>query len=121
MDNGFNYDDVSNYTLGEEDEKALINAQNECTFMWSTKEGWPVGVIMSYIYDRGYFWLSVSSLRVRVRAVAREPRTSISITSKGCDMEAQPKPDLKRNLRGAQQPTDKRLVPADAGKTFASR
>jgi len=82
MDNGFNYDDVSNYTLGEEDEKALISAQNECTFMWSTKEGWPVGVIMSYIYDRGYFWLSVSSLRVRVRAVAREPRTSISITSK---------------------------------------
>ena len=88
MDNGFNYDDVSHYTLEEEDGQTLIGAQNECTFMWSTKEGWPVGVIMSYVYDRGYFWLSVSSLRVRVQAVAREPRTSISITSKGCDMEA---------------------------------
>ena len=88
MDNRFNYDDVSHYTLEEEDEQALIDAQNECTFMWSTKEGWPVGVIMSYVYDRGYFWLSVSSLRVRVQAVAREPRTSISITSKGCDIKA---------------------------------
>lgn len=88
MDNGFNYDDVSHYTLEEEDEQALIAAQNECTFMWSTNEGWPVGVIMSYVYDRSYFWLSVSSLRVRVQAVAREPRTSISITSKGADMEA---------------------------------
>ena len=38
MDNGFNYDDVSNYTLGEE-EKALVSAQNACSFMWSTKEG----------------------------------------------------------------------------------
>lgn len=88
MNNSFNYDDVSHYTLEEDDEQALIDAQNECTFMWSTKEGWPVGVIMSYVYDRGYFWLSVSSLRVRVQAVAREPRTSISITSKGCGMEA---------------------------------
>ena len=88
MDNDFNYDDVSHYTLEAEDEQALIGAQNECTFMWCTKEGWPVGVIMSYVYDRGYFWLSVSSLRVRVQAVAREPRTSISITSKGCNMEA---------------------------------
>ena len=88
MNNSFNYDDVSHYTLEEEDEQALIGAQNECTFMWSTKESWPVGVIMSYVYDRGYFWLSVSSLRVRVQAVARDPRTSISITSKGCEMEA---------------------------------
>ena len=88
MDKGFNYDDVSQYTLEQEDEQALIAVQNECTFMWSTKDGWPVGVIMSYVYTRGFFWLSVSSLRVRVQAVAREPRTSISITSKGCDLEA---------------------------------
>ena len=88
MDNSFNYDDVSHYTLEEDDEQALIAAQNECTFMWSTKDGWPVGVIMSYVYEQGYFWLSVSSLRVRVQAVAREPRTSISITSKGADLEA---------------------------------
>jgi len=79
----FNYDDVSHYTLDDEDERALIQAQNECTFMWSTKEGWPVGVIMSYVFKEECFWLSVSSLRVRVQAVERDPRASISITSKG--------------------------------------
>ena len=88
MDKSFNYDDVSHYTLEDDDEQALIAAQDECTFMWSTKEGWPVGVIMSYVYDGGYFWLSVSSLRVRVQAVTREPRTSISITSKGANLTA---------------------------------
>ncbi|MDX1581428.1 MAG: pyridoxamine 5'-phosphate oxidase family protein [Alphaproteobacteria bacterium] len=84
----FNYDDVSGYTLEEDAERELIEAQNECTFMWSTREGWPVGVIMSYVYRDGCFWLSVSSLRVRVKAVERDPRVSISITSKGADTKA---------------------------------
>lgn len=88
MDKSFNYDDVSQYTLEEGDEQALIAAQDECTFMWSTKDGWPVGVIMSYVYHEGFFWLSVSSLRVRVQAVIREPRCSISITSKGSHLAA---------------------------------
>ncbi len=87
MDKEFNYDDVSSYQLDEADERALIEAQNECTFMWSTKDGWPVGVIMSYIFKDGCFWLSVSSLRVRVQAVAREPRVSVSITSKGSSIK----------------------------------
>ena len=64
----FNYDYVGGYTLDEQAEAELIAAQNECTFMWSTREGWPVGVIMSYIFEQGCFWLSVSSLRVRVQA-----------------------------------------------------
>ena len=82
----FNYDNVRSYTLDADAEQALIEAQNECTFMWSTREGWPVGVIMSYVYNEGCFWLSVSSLRVRVQAVQRDPRCSISITSKGVDV-----------------------------------
>ena len=85
MNKPFNYDNVRNYTLDEDAERQLIDAQNECTFSWSTKDGWPVGVIMSYVYAGGCFWLSVSSLRVRVAAVLRDPRVSISITSKGVD------------------------------------
>ena len=68
--NTFNYDSVKGYTLDEDAERQLIEAQNECTFMWSTKEGWPVGVIMSYVFHEGCFWLSVSSLRVRVQECA---------------------------------------------------
>lgn len=83
MSEPFTYDDVGAYTLDDEDERALVEAQNECTFMWSTRDGWPVGVVMSYVFRDGCFWLSVSSLRVRVKAVAREPRVSLSITSKG--------------------------------------
>lgn len=83
MGKDFTYDDVSSYSLDDADERRLVEEQNECTFMWSNKEGWPVGVIMSYVFHDGYFWLSVSDLRVRVKAVQREPRVSLSITSKG--------------------------------------
>jgi general stress protein 26 len=83
MTKKFTYDDVSSYTLDADNEAALVAAQNECTFMWSNKEGWPVGVIMAYVFYDGFFWLSVTSNRVRVKAVERDPRVSISITSKG--------------------------------------
>lgn len=88
MADRFTYDDVSSYTLDDGDERALVEAQNECTFMWSNKEGWPVGVVMSYVFHEGSFWLSVSDLRVRVRAVERDPRVSLSITSKGSGIRA---------------------------------
>jgi nitroimidazol reductase NimA-like FMN-containing flavoprotein (pyridoxamine 5'-phosphate oxidase superfamily) len=83
----FTYDDVSSYSLDDEDERLLLEAQDECTFIWSNKEGWPVGVIMSYVWRDGAFWLSISSLRVRVAAVQRDPRVSICVTSRGTSVK----------------------------------
>ena len=60
-----NYEDVTVFGLDEDVEEQLLLAQNECTFIWSNKEGWPVGVIMSYVWRRGSFWLTASSHRAR--------------------------------------------------------
>src|SRR5205823_5287633 len=60
-----------------------LEHQPECTFIWSNKEGHPVGVIMNYVFHDGRFWLTASSQRARVSAVRRDPRVSIAITSKG--------------------------------------
>ncbi|MEK9824051.1 MAG: pyridoxamine 5'-phosphate oxidase family protein [Gammaproteobacteria bacterium] len=87
MADRFTYDDVSSYSLEDADEQELLEKQNECSFMWTNKEGWPVGVIMSYLVRDGCFWLSVSSLRKRVQAVERDPRSCISITSKGSGID----------------------------------
>jgi general stress protein 26 len=78
-----NYEDVTKYDLDAGDEEALLLAHNECTFIWSNKEGWPVGVIMSYIYRKGSFWLTASGQRARVSAVRRDPRCAIVVTSTG--------------------------------------
>lgn len=79
----FDYEDVTVYTLDDEDEEAMLLAQNECTFIWANKEGWPVGVIMSYVWRKGAFWLTLSGQRARVPAMRRDNRCSICVTSRG--------------------------------------
>lgn len=78
-----NYEDVTVYPLDAHDEEQLLLAHNECTFVWANKEGWPVGVIMSYVWRKGRFWLTASSQRARIAAVRRDPRVSIVVTSTG--------------------------------------
>jgi general stress protein 26 len=82
-----NYEDVTVYGLDDEDEAEMLDAQNECTFIWSNKEGWPVGVIMSYVYRKGKFWLTASNQRARIHAVRRDPRVCIVVTSTGSKMD----------------------------------
>ncbi len=78
-----NYEDVTVFGLDQSDEEQLLLAHNECTFIWSNKDGWPVGVIMSYVWRQGKFWLTASSQRLRISAVRRDPRVSIVVTSTG--------------------------------------
>ena len=78
-----NYEDVTVYSLDDDVEEQLLLAHNECTFIWSNKEGWPVGVIMSYVWRRDRFWLTASNHRARISAVRRDPRVSIVVTSTG--------------------------------------
>jgi general stress protein 26 len=81
-----NYEDVTVYGLDDQVEAEMLDAQNECTFIWSNKEGWPVGVIMSYVFRDGKFWLTATSQRARISAVRRDPRVCIVVTSTGSKM-----------------------------------
>jgi general stress protein 26 len=81
-----NYEDVTVYGLDDDVEQEMLLAQNECTFIWSNKEGWPVGVIMSYVFHEGKFWLTATSQRARISAVRRDPRVCIVVTSTGSKM-----------------------------------
>jgi hypothetical protein len=81
------YEDVTGYTLDAGTETELLAAQNEATFIWANKEGWPVGVIMSYVYREGRFWLTASSQRKRISAIRRDPRVCVVVSSKGTDLD----------------------------------
>lgn len=83
-----NYEDVTGYTLDGSTEEDLLRAQNELTFVWSNKEGWPVGVIMSFVFRDGKFWCTASAQRKRVAAVRRDPRVCVVVTSKGSSLGA---------------------------------
>jgi general stress protein 26 len=77
------YEEVSIYGLDDSNREKLLSTHNECTFMWSTQEGWPIGVIMSYLWAKDRFWLTAGAHRHRISAVRRDPRVSITVTSTG--------------------------------------
>ena len=78
-----NYEAVSVYNLDEEDKQKLLRSHAECSFNWSTRDGWPMGVIMSYLWQDGRVWLTAGAHRHRISAVRRDPRVSVVITSTG--------------------------------------
>jgi general stress protein 26 len=81
-----NYDDVRMYGLDEERTAELLAKQKECSFIWTNKAGDPVGVIMSYIFRDGKFWLTATRHRARIPAIRRDPRCCVVVTSTGTDM-----------------------------------
>ena len=38
-----NYEEVDVYPLDPDDQEKLLLEQNECSFVWSTRDHWPVG------------------------------------------------------------------------------
>ena len=80
------YEAVSIYPLDAEAQEKLLSEQRECVFNWSTKDGWPMGVIMSYLWAKGRFWLTAGAHRHRISAVRRDPRVSVVVTSTGTSL-----------------------------------
>ena len=77
------YDDVTMYGLTNEKMEALLLKQNELTFIWTTKDGHGMGVTMSYIWRNGRIWCTATEQRARMKALARDPRCSVVISSMG--------------------------------------
>ncbi|HTH06628.1 MAG TPA: pyridoxamine 5'-phosphate oxidase family protein, partial [Ilumatobacteraceae bacterium] len=80
------YEDVSVFHLDEEREGTLLDTQTECTFMWTTKDGDPVGVIMNFVRHDGRFWVTCTRRRKRVAAVEARPRVAMCVSSRGTDI-----------------------------------
>lgn len=80
------YEDVTLYQLSREREQELLHKQIECNFIWTTKDGHGIGVIMNYVPRNGSIWLTATSQRARIKALRRDPRASLVISSMGTDM-----------------------------------
>jgi hypothetical protein len=80
-----NYDDVTQYGLSPQKQEALLLAQNELTFIWTTRDGHGMGVTMSYIWRHGRVWCTATEQRARMKALARDPRCCVVISSASVD------------------------------------
>ncbi|MFT4987392.1 MAG: hypothetical protein ACI9BK_000159 [Acidimicrobiales bacterium] len=80
------YADVSTFHLNSDRERTLLTTQTECTFMWTTTAGDPVGVIMNFVFDQGRFWMTCTRRRKRIPAIESRPRVAIAVSSRGTDI-----------------------------------
>ena len=80
------YEDVTLYELSDEREQELLKQQVECNFIWTNKDGHGLGVIMNFVARNGSIWLTATSQRARIKALRRDPRASVVISSMGTDM-----------------------------------
>ena len=81
-----NYDDVKQYRLDPEREQELVNTAGECVFCWANKAGHPIGVVTAYVPVKGKIWMTATRERVRVKAISRDGRSSVVMSSKGTPM-----------------------------------
>jgi hypothetical protein len=73
------YEDLTGMQLSEEDLEDFVRRGGECIFSWTNKEGFPVGVVVAYIWRDGKFWTTCAERRARVPALAARPQSGIVI------------------------------------------
>ncbi len=73
------YDDVSLYGIDEARRNQLLRRHHECSVVWSTSDGWPVGVMHLYIWHGERFWVTCTDERKRVPALRARPHSSIIV------------------------------------------
>lgn len=81
---------VSIYPFSDEEVDQLMNNSNECVLMWSTKDGWPVGVTHAFLWHEGKIWLTFAVHRHRAAAIRRDNRVSVNVSSAGYPDGASP-------------------------------
>ena len=77
------FEDVSLYPIDPGARDALLAAHRECAVVWSTRDGWPVGVMHLYLWREGRFWVTCTAKRKRVAALRARPKSSVIVAFSG--------------------------------------
>jgi hypothetical protein len=80
------YDDVSVYPLSEPKIERLLQLQSECSVLWTTGDGWPVGVLHRFVYHDGRFWVTCAGHRKRVPALRKRDKSAVIVSSEGTSL-----------------------------------
>lgn len=80
------HETVSIYPLDDDVKEELLNTVGEAVLNWSTKDGWPVGVMHAVVWAKGSFWMTAAAHRHRMAALRRDPRCSVVLTSTGTQL-----------------------------------
>ncbi|MFN3258116.1 MAG: hypothetical protein ACE37B_20750 [Ilumatobacter sp.] len=82
-DQEVDYEDLTTMRLDDDALAEMLAAGGECVFNWTTKEGYPVGVVVAFVYHDGKFFTTCAERRKRVPALRSRPQSGIVINTGG--------------------------------------
>jgi hypothetical protein len=82
-DEQVDYEDLTGMQLDDEELAELLDEGGECIFNWTTREGYPVGVVVAFIHHDGKIWTTCAERRKRVPALRARPQSGIVINNGG--------------------------------------
>ena len=77
------YEDLTDMRLDADEITELVGVRGECVFNWTTTDGFPVGVVVAYVFRDGKFWTTCAERRKRVPALRKRPQSAIVINRNG--------------------------------------
>ena len=77
------YEDLTSMRLDEVEVSRMLAAGGECIFNWTTRDGYPVGVVVAFVYRNGKFFTTCAERRKRVPALRARPQSGIVINHGG--------------------------------------
>ena len=60
-DQPVDYEDLTSMQLDAEALAALVEPGGECIFNWTNSQGYPVGVVVAYVWRDGKFWTTCAN------------------------------------------------------------
>lgn len=82
-DEQVDYEDLTTMRLDQAAIEEMLNAGGECIFNWTNKEGYPVGVVVAFVYQDGKIWTTCAERRARVPALKTRPQSGVVINAGG--------------------------------------
>ncbi|MEO1058595.1 MAG: hypothetical protein AAFY28_16935 [Actinomycetota bacterium] len=82
-DEQVDYEDLTGMQLTDDELAELVGGGGECIFNWTTKDGYPVGVVVAYVFHDGKFFTTCAERRKRVPALRSRPQSAIVINRGG--------------------------------------
>jgi hypothetical protein len=82
-DQPVDYEDLTSMQLDDAALAALVEPGGECIFNWTNAQGYPVGVVVAYVWRDNKFWTTCADRRKRVPALKKRPQSGIVINRGG--------------------------------------
>jgi general stress protein 26 len=76
-------EDLRGTHLARADQDDLLVAQTECTVAYTSREGWPAAVVMSFLRRDGRFWLTAVAGRDHLESLRLDGRLTLVVDNRG--------------------------------------